>query len=654
LQYFASINPVQLQNNQPAPFIVLIILSASLAVIILAVYWPVLDSQAFMFDDEQYLIENKLVQNPGWNSAQRFLTEVLEPSTVRGYYQPISMISLMLDWKMGGRLDNFWQFHLTSLLLHVANTILLLVLLYLVLGQIWPAAFVALLFGLHPTTIESVAWISERKTVLSTFFALLCIISYTLYARQFKWRLYIFILLTYTLALLAKPTVIAMPMLLLILDIWPLKRFNKKAILEKLPLFAIGLAAAIITYISQSRTSLVKTPGQTGIIPILLIFFHNISFYLYNLFRPVELSWFYPFPEPFNLSNPKVLTFFITTCILIPALIISFHWTKSILLGWLFLFIAILPTMGIVGFQPVIAADRHLYFPMIGLILTATYLIGLLWEKIANRRNYFGPIIIIAAVAILGTSEALLTRDYLKYWQDTEGIYKYMLGFAPDETVLHNNLANVLGDKGKHEEAIKHFHKSLQLTPNSPSVHNNLANNLREIGQTSRAIKHYKKALEINPKLAVGHYNLANLLVEKANIKDAIQHYQKAVKYKPDYSQAWRNLASLFTKQGKLQMALDCYNEAIRIIPNDIIAHGKKGLILAQLNKIDDAIKQFAIVLKARPNDKEMHYNIAVLLELTGNTEKAAGHYHKALQIDPDYQKARQRLQLLTIKQKEK
>jgi len=643
---------VKIQNKQATSIPLLIILSVSLAFIILAVYWPVLESQALMFDDDQYLIENNLVQNPSWKSAKRFLTEVFEPSTVRGYYQPLAMISLMLDWEMGGRLDDLGQFHLTSLLLHIANAILLLILLYLLFGQIWSAAFIALLFGLHPTTIESVAWISERKTVLSTFFALLCIISYALYARQSKWRHYTFVLLTYTLALLAKPTVIAMPALLLILDIWPLKRFNKKAVLEKLPLLAIGLAAAIITYISQSRTSLVKTPGQTGIIQILLIFLHNISFYLYNIFWPVHLTWFYPFPESFNFSNTKVLATSIATCILLLSLVISLRWTKSILLGWLFLFIAILPTMGIVGFQPVIAADRHLYFPMIGLIFTATYLTGLLWGKIAKRGNYLGSIIIIALVAILGTSETLLTRDYLKYWQDSESIYKYMLRFAPDETVLHNNLANFLGDKGKHKEAITHFRKSLQLHSNSASVHNNLANLLYEIGQTSQAIKHYQKALELNPKFAVVHYNLANLLAENNNVNDAILHYQKAVKLKPGYSQAWRNLAAVYTKQGKLQTALDCYNEAVKINPNDIIAHGNKGLLLARMNKVDQAINQFRTVLKARPNDKEMHYNIAVLLELKGNTQKAAEHYNRALQIDPEYQKARKRLQQIATKQK--
>jgi len=238
-------------------------------------HWPVLSGRALSFDDSMYLEKNELVQNPSWRSARRFLSEVLEPSTVTGYYQPLAMISLMLDYAMGGRSDNLLPFHITSLCLHVFNTSLIIVFLYVLFGRVWPAVVGGLLFGLHPLTVEPVAWVAERKTLLASFFALWCMIIYVRYARGGNRRLLIGSAVLYVLALMSKPTTTPLPVLLLLLDFWPLGRLNRRALLEKVPLFVIMLIFGIITVISQGRTATITMPYEYSYVRIPLVVCHN-------------------------------------------------------------------------------------------------------------------------------------------------------------------------------------------------------------------------------------------------------------------------------------------------------------------------------------------------------------------------------------------
>jgi len=434
--------------------------------IVLAAHWPSLSAKAVMFDDDQYLVENRLVQRPSWSSAKQFFAEVFEPSTVRGYYQPLAMLSLMLDAAMGGGVDNVWVFHRTSLFLHVANSLLLVVFLYLLFGQIFPAAIAGLLYGVHPVTIGPVVWLSERKTVLAAFFAIWCLIFYVCYAHKGRWRYYAGFAAAYVLSLASKPSAVAIPVLMLLLDWWPLGRLSllrrngykgrgRKIIAEKIPLFIIGGIVAVVTFVSQSSTASVKLPSQTGAAHVFFIFCHNMIFYLFNFLWPIHLSWYYPFPEPFNLSQPFVQVGVIGTFLLITALLISLRWSRCLLMGWMFFLAAIFPALGLIGIHPVIAADRHLYFPMIGFFLPITYFLSRLWAHKGRLKEPVKRIILVSAVMV-AAAEFVLTRSYLGYWRDTETVYKYMLRQSPNVPILHNNLANVLKDSGRLEDAIEH------------------------------------------------------------------------------------------------------------------------------------------------------------------------------------------------------
>ncbi len=631
----------------PSKVPTIIVLLFIVGAVVLAAHWPALSAKALMLDDDQYLVDNRLIQNPGWSSAKRFLTEVSNPSTVRGYYHPLAMLSLMLDYALAKSIDNLAPFRCTSLCLHVANSLLLVIFLYLLFGNIWPAAMIGLLYGVHPITIESVAWLSQRKTLLAAFFALWCLIFYVRYVKKGSLRRLVVCLLMYVLSLLSKPSTIGIPILLLILDLWPLRRLSKKAVLEKVPLFVMAGIAAIVTFISQSTAASVTLPTESGLIRVLLIFCHNIIFYLKTVVWPVNLSWYYPFPEPFNLSHPMVAFTVIGTCILIPALLISLRWTHSLVVGWLFFFVAIFPALGVIGFHPMIAADRHMYLPVIGFLLPAGWLFSRCWADRVTRQ-----IVLIAAVALLAVSEFVLTRHYLTFWRNTETVYKYMLEFSPNVATLHNNLGNVLKDSDKIEEAIQHFERSLQLSPDSAVVHNNLGITLTKLGRTDEAIEHYRKALKLKPNLSAAHYNLATALSAQGKTDEAIAEYREALRLRPDDVDALSNLAFALAQQQNFDEAIEYYKKALGLEPDNVIAHGRLGLALANIGKIDEAIEQFRIVLKARPDDVEMYCNTGILLEQKGKIDEAIEQYREALQINPEFTRARQLLEAALTKQK--
>jgi hypothetical protein len=488
-------------NSQIFALTVLIII---VAIAVIATHWPMLSAKAFSFDDIQYLSENLLVQNPSLASAWRFLVEVLKPSTVHGYYQPLAMISIMLDYAMGGRDDNLQPFHRTSLALHVANTALVIVLLYLLFDRAWVAAMVGLLFGVHPMTVEPSVWISDRKTLLATFFALWCLILYICFTRKKSWRFYSACLLTYVLSLMSKPTSTPLPVLLLLLDYWPIRRISKQTVLEKLPFFVVGGISAIITYISQKGTASVAVPAKYDLGRIPLTFCHNIIFYLYKMFWPVNLSSHYAFPNVLRLSDPMVLAGVIGTCILIPSLVISLHWTRALLTGWLIFFVAILPTMQVIEFSDVIASDKFAYLPSIGLLMILAWFLAHLWGSASLNRIGIRQAGLIAVVLVLAASESVAARHYLVHWQDTESLWRYMVRITPWAPAPHRGLGDALLRNGKVEEAISEYKQHIQLMPNSCAALNNLAwilatNGNPQVRNPAEAVELAERAYKITP-----------------------------------------------------------------------------------------------------------------------------------------------------------
>ncbi len=611
----------------------LISLIIVVCIVVLMVHWPSLSANALLIDDDQYFIENLLVQNPSLKSAWRFLTEVLEPSTVGGYYQPLAMISLMIDYGLGGRDDNLMPFHRTSLALHMANTVLIIVLLYLLFGHVWVAAGIGLLFGVHPMTVEPVTWVSERKTLLTAFFAFCCLILYVCFARKKKWRFYLSCMAMYILALMSKPTSTPLPIMMFLMDYWPLKRLNRQTALEKIPFLAVGTISAVITYISQSRTAAVGLPAEYGPERIPLVICHDIVFYLYKIFWPVNLSSYYAYPVVFSLSDPMMMAGIIGSCVLILLLIISLRWTRAALTGWLIFFIGVLPTMQIIGFSNVIASDKFAYLPSVGLLMILAAFV--VWFYNANKTPKWHIVAVIIALILAG-SEAVGTRRYLVHWRSTVSLSKYFLVLAPDAAQINLTMGYAFQREGKLDEAESYCRRAIQLAPSYFDAHNNLALVLRLQGKFDEAVDHYYKALQGKPKNANIHYNLGNTLQSLGKLDAAISHYYEALRINPEHAYAHNNLANALADQGKLDEAVDHYRQSLKIKPSNALAYNNIGTILEMQGKFDEAINQFHRALQVKPDFAEAHNNLALLLESQGKIEEAVIYYRKVLQFKAD------------------
>lgn len=475
-------------------------------VCVTTVHWPALSAKALCSDDLEYLVYNPLVKRPSWRSAERFLTEVLHPSTVGGYYQPLSMISLMLDYSAGGRERTPRAFHRTSLALHAANSALVVWLIYALFGNPIIATMAGLLFGLHPMTVEPIAWISERKTLLASFFALAALVLYVYYARTGRWRYYVPVLVAFVLAVMSKPTSMPLPVGMLLMDYWPLRRLNWRAVREKIPLFAVAAGSAYITFVSQRTTFGVDT-GH-GPVWVALILCHNIVFYLYKIILPINLSPHYPFPKPVGLADPMVAAGLIGTFVLLLVLILLFRKTPAPLVGWLIFFVTILPTMGVVGFTVVVASDKFAYLPSVGLLMALSALLGWLWTRPRPRVRAIVRTGLVAAVIAVASLEAVGVRKTLAHWRDTDTLNRHMLSLSPDAAWVHNCTAVNLIRHGRFDEAIKHLRTAMRLDPSYAEPYNSMGYIYSVRGRYDKAVSQYRHALRLRPGYTDARRNL--------------------------------------------------------------------------------------------------------------------------------------------------
>jgi len=618
-------------------------LTGGVVAVVLAVHWPALSARAICFDDDQYLLANPLVRNPSAESAWRFLTEVRRPSTVKGYYQPLAMISLMLDTAMGGRPDDIRPYHRTSLALHAANTVLVIVLVYMLFGQPWIAAMVGLLFGLHPLTVEPIAWVGERKTMLASFFALGCVNVYVRYARRGGWARYAGCAALYVLALLAKPTSTPLPVLLVLLDFWPLGRLTRRSLVEKIPLFVIGGASAIVTMISQSQFAPMPVPGDYPALRVPLILCHNIVFYLFKIVWPVDLSVHYAYPK-LALSDPMVLAGVVGTCALVPALVISLRWTRALLTGCLIFFVVALPTMGLVGFTIVLTSDKYAYLPSVGLLLAAAWaLCRAEGGVVPIGRPTPRQIGVLAVVLALAGLEARATRHTLAKWSDTEGLYRHTIELDPGALRAYNNLALTLADKGRLDEAIDTYRQALRVDPKYPLAHKNLAATLAQLGRLDQAIAHYTRALELEPDQPAVHYNLANVLARKGDVDGAIAHYEAVLRLQP-LPLAHFALGNLLLSNGRFDEAIPHLSEVVRLKPDMAAAHSNLGAALLRTGHVAEAVNHFAEAIRLQPDLLSARKNLASALTHQGKTDQAIDQYRQILRLQPNDPDARRKL----------
>ncbi|MFH1145307.1 MAG: tetratricopeptide repeat protein, partial [Candidatus Eisenbacteria bacterium] len=578
------------------------------ATIVAAAHWPVLSAQAVGFDDEQFIHDNPLVRNPSWRSVGRFFEEILAPSTVRGYSMPLTMTSLMLDHAAGGRPEDLRAFHRTNLLLHALNTALVVLLMHMLLRHAAAAGFAGLLFGLHPLTVEPVAWVAERKTLLAACFSLLALLSYLRFARTRRRRCWGAALAAYLLALLAKPIALVLPVLLLLLDVWPLRRTLRSAFTEKIPFLLLGAGFGLVAWISHERTADIQLGAAVHPLEGLWRAGYLNLFYLGRFFWPVDLSSIYVLPDLSGCCPPAGWMGLIGSAALIAALVFLYRRARGPLIGWLFFAAAVAPTLGIVGYSWVEASDKYMYLPMVGLLLIVTWGLAELSDRVQRRGGWSAArkrAVLAAASGLLlaiAAGEALAVRAYLTHWRDTLGLHEYMAARAPGSAEVQTNLGVALSESGRGEEAIAHFRRALEIDPRHVGAYNNLGCLLAERGVVDEAIEHFRHAVQIHPGHAEAHFNLGNAWLQKARVDEAVAAYRRAIAIRPMYARAHHRLAQALLLLGETEEARASEARALEADPSLLDAREALALLEIQAGNFDEALLHLRLVLRARPS----------------------------------------------------
>lgn len=627
-------------------FAILVTLAA-----VTAVYWPALSARALSIDDQQYLIENPLVRSPSLNSVRRFFGEVLAPSTVEGYYHPLAMTSLMLDAALGGSPDNLIPFRRTNLLLHLANcAVLILVLRRLFapstvnagvptgskppvpqLSATLAATLAVFILALHPLAVEPVVWLSERKTLLAAFFSLLSVFTYLRFVEHGRAKGLIFSFAWYVAALLSKPTSLPLPIVLLLIDWWPLKRLSARAIVEKTPFFVAAVGMAIITYLSQARTASAVLPGSDSSLRIPLIITHNIGLYITQFLWPARVSGHYIFPPTLALNQPADLRGAIISVTLLVVLAYSLRATRALVACFLMWLVMILPTMQLVGFTDVIAADKYLYLPSIGVAIALCCGLDWLLAHLSKpQRN-----LVVAGVGVILIGASIGSRVALAKWSDTETLYKHMLAIEPHDARIHSYLALHYSEHNRPAEALTHCEAAMREPLKDDQYPINVGTTLARIGRGESAVAYYQDVLKQFPKSAPIHANLAAILTETGDVEAAIRHGRRAIELKPTLVEAHNNLANSFLNAGMLEDAIKTYEAALALRPDLADVHNNYGVALFQIDRDNDALREFDTAVRLRSNYPDPHRNKALVLASQSRLADAMVACRMALSLEP-------------------
>ena len=542
---------------------------------------------------------------------------------------------------------------LINVVLHILNSLLLYVFRRWAASW-WPAFIVATLFALHPIGVESVAWVASRKTLLSSFFWILTLFAYSLYVERPGMGRYSAVVLCFILGLMAKPMLVTLPFVLLLMDYWPLGRLKNERIgsgpreisirifIEKIPLLALSILS-----ISLSMLSLQEYDSYMpyGAIPMdLRIGNALISYlaYLGKFFWPVELSVYYPFPNDIPLWQS------VGAVLVLAGLTIS-AWRMGrnrpyLIVGWFWYMGTLTPVIGLVraGLWPAMA-DRFAYIPYIGLYL----IIG--WGSVDVFVERFNSRICCALIASLMVILTASTWKQVAYWKDSLTLFSHAIEVDNSNFIAHNNIGKSLIEKGQIELAARHYEIALVNHPNYVSAHINLGAALSMQGRTEEAVFHLLEALRMNPYQADAHYVLGNILAEKGLVGESIGHFEKAIAIDPDYFEAHNNVANILARQGRFDDALQHYKRALQINPHYAKAYNNLGTALYQKDRVKEAIINYRLAIDNHADYAEAHNNLGVALKKQGQVKRSVIHYQKALQLKPDYGEAHYNLGLVMV-----
>jgi tetratricopeptide (TPR) repeat protein len=594
--------PYPLKGNGRTGSVILI--GIALIVVTLAVYWQTVNHQFLNFDDNVYVTANHHVATgiTGRNIMWAF------SSVEASNWHPLTWLSHMTDAQLFGMSPG--GHHITSTIFHSLSTLLLFLLLLRLTGALWSSSFVAALFALHPLHVESVAWIAERKDVLSAFFWFLTLFLYSEYAAKRNKKLYLLALCSFILGLMAKPMLVTLPLILLLLDLWPLDRYRSGniepqfqqnfltiaggLIKEKIPFFACSLLSVFITIYAQNKGGSI---AALSAIPFPLRCENAIVSYVTYIgktFWPHNLAVYYPFP--LAIPTWQVISSLLILLLLSAIALRTWKTRPYLTAGWFWFLVTLLPVIGLIQIGDQAMADRYSYIPVTGLFIIAAWGFRDLTINVPYRHSLSA--LIACSVLIISTA---ITWQQLGYWRDNYSLFRHTLSITTGNYKIHYNLGLALQSKG----------------------------------ELTEAIHQYQEVLRTNPFHADTHNNLGLALQTKGDLNAAVQEFQTALRIDPGYKNAHVNLGAAFQANGMLDAAILEYGRALQISPNDADAHYNKGVALQAKGELDAASQEYREVIRTNPGHKNAHSNQGVVLAIKGDLPTAIREFQEALRISP-------------------
>ncbi len=545
------------------------IIAVGLVLLTVFVFWAVLDLPFINYDDPDYVTQNAQVLKG--LTLRSFIWSL--GTTHAANWHPLTWLSHMADVSLFGVSPQ--GHHAMNLLLHCLNAFLLFVLFSSLTGAVWRSALLAALFAVHPLRVESVAWVSERKDVLSTFFWLTAALAYEVYVRRPDWRRYGLLLVLFALGLASKSMLVTFPFTLLLLDVWPLKRINLHQlsvracwpfIYEKLPLFALSAASSLMTFLAQRAGGAIKAMEEISLGTRLSNSVTAVISYVYKLVWPASLSVFYPYPES-PPSSPMLLAILLG---LIAATALALRVRRNhpfVAVGWLWFLVTIFPVIGLVQVGNQAMADRYTYVPGIGLALIIAWGI----PAPSTRQPVRAVAVVCAAVAGLAMLSGLTVRQ-IGYWSSELQLFEHALAVTERNWLAECVIGMKLEQQGQIDAAIVRYRRAIEIRPQAPEAQNNLGNALLKQGKWNEGIAHLREAVRLWPRYVSALSNLGAALCEASQIEQGLPYLTEAVKQAPDYVLAHYNLGLALMSVGRWDEAQGHLEEVLRLAPNDMEA----------------------------------------------------------------------------------
>src|SRR5438876_7017380 len=597
-----------------------------------AAFLPARQNQFVNWDDAENFLDNPHYRGLGWSQLHWMWT------THQGHYIPLTWMTLGLDYLLWGM--NPVGYHLTNLLLHAANAVVFFVVVRRLLTRALSspsergyalavsAGVAALVFAIHPLRVESVAWATERRDVLSGLFYLLTILMY-LRAYEFGARgrgWYWLAVAVFVCALLSKSMVVNLPVVLLILDVYPLRRLGgaigwwsepaRRVYVEKIPFVLLAAAASAIAVMAQSSVHAALSLAQLSVPGRLAISAYGVSFYLWKMVVPLNLSPLYERPLTLDPSAmPFVLSYGLVLAL--TAIVLALRRRAPGLLAvWFAYVVVLLPVLGIFQSGPQIAADRYTYLAGLGWAL----LTGAALLSVSRRLPFLSTG--LAFFLLLGLG--VLTWNQVHVWHDSENLWSHAVAIDPGAPVGQYSRGWALAQQGKLTEAMAHYQTALRLNPDYAEAHTAGGALLADQGKLAEASEHYQTALRLKPDHAEAHGNVGSALARQGKLAEAVEHYQTALRFKPDHADAHYNWGNAPTREGKLAEAIEHYRQALQIKPDHAVAHYNWGNALIRQDKPAEASEHYRQALLFKPGYAIAHINWGVALGRQGKPAEAS------------------------------